>query len=246
MSEGCRGFALVTGAGKRIGRAICEYLASEGWSLFIHYNNSFREAEMLRADLAERFDSLAFETIHYDLNEWEGVSCIFETIREKGVRVSLLVNNASVFDVGSIGEITPGVFSKQFNINLFSPFFLSKYFAQSSPSGGVVINILDTNVVSNQYSHSAYLLSKKGLSDLTQMAALEYAPEIRVNGIAPGPVLPPPGESDSYLQSVVENTPLQRQVDLKAITESLGFLINNQFVTGQIVFCDSGKHIGEC
>ncbi len=102
---------------------------------------------------------------------------------------------------------------------------------------------MDTRIVDNESSHAAYSLSKKALMHATTMAALEWAPSVRVNGVAPGPVLPPPGKDETHLHEVIESTPLQKRVELDNLVESAYFLTTNDAITGQIIFCDSGAHL---
>ncbi len=106
-----------------------------------------------------------------------------------------------------------------------------------------IVNLLDAKIEKNEGAHTAYILAKKSLAELTRMAALAFAPHIRINAIAPGPVLRPRGKNDNYLKQVVDHTPLKRQVDTDDIAMSVSFLLNNPSVTGQILFCDSGSHL---
>ncbi len=235
-------FALITGAAKRIGAAISHYLAAEGWSVLIHYNSSDKEALALAAQLKTAYPSQEFPTIQCNLANTDEVLKMFKKSVLQGVEITALINNASIFTPGSIADITPDFLAQQMGVNFEAPLFLMQAFKNHTEHGSI-INMLDTNVVKNMETHAAYLLAKKNLEALTQMAALAWAPHIRINGVAPGPVLPPPGQDQKHLEKVIDNTPLKRQVDTKDIAQTVSFLLNNPSITGQIIFCDSGIHL---
>ena len=123
-----------------------------------------------------------------------------------------------------------------------APFILSSEFYRICKKGQI-INFLDTNIVKNKTSHVAYLLTKKNLADLTKLAAIEFAPDIRVNGIAPGLILPPKKETTEYLDRMAKNIPLKRRGGESYITRSIKFLLENDFLTGQFLFNDGGEHL---
>lgn len=235
-------FVLVTGAAKRIGAAISHHLAAEGWSVLIHYNSSNEEALKLATELKANNPEQEFPTIQCDLSNMQEVMHLFEKPVIKEMDLTALINNASIFTPGNIEDITPDFLSQQMGVNFQAPLFLMQAFKKHSGNGNI-INMLDTNVVKNMETHAAYLLAKKNLEALTQMAALAWAPSIRVNGISPGPVLPPPGEDQEHLKKVINNTPLKRQVGTTEIAQTVSFLLNNPSITGQILFCDSGAHL---
>ncbi len=235
-------FVLVTGAAKRIGAAISHHLAAEGWSVLIHYNSSNKEALKLATQLKAAYPKQEFPTIQCNLSNMDEVLQMFKNTTLERIELKALINNASIFSPGSITDITPDFLAQQMGVNFEAPLFLMQAFKNNSGNGNIV-NMLDTNIVKNMETHAAYLMAKKNLEALTQMAALAWAPHIRVNGIAPGPVLPPPGEDQKHLEKVIDNTPLKQQVDTKDIAQTVSFLLNNPSITGQIIFCDSGAHL---
>ena len=127
-------------------------------------------------------------------------------------------------------------------VNFDAPFFLMQNYYNRFGKG-VIINILDTRVVNNDSSYGAYSLAKKSLMQLTSMAALEWAPKVRVNAVAPGPVLPPEGKNERYFRKVVEGAPLKKQVNIDNLCKSAYFLTEIDDVTGQVLFCDGGAHL---
>ncbi|MCK5729747.1 MAG: SDR family NAD(P)-dependent oxidoreductase, partial [Draconibacterium sp.] len=182
--------ALITGASKRIGKSIVEYLADKGWNIIIHYNSSERSAKQLLQALSLKFPEQTFGIIKANLSvETETAELIPKTITEFG-KFQLLINNASIFDSGYLKETTLNLFENQINTNLKAPFVLMRDFANYCKNGNI-INFVDTRITSNKSNFAAYSLSKKALWELTKMAALEFAPLIRVNAIAPGATLPP-------------------------------------------------------
>ncbi|WP_462319218.1 SDR family oxidoreductase [Marinilabilia sp.] len=234
--------AFVTGAAKRIGSVIAEYLASAGWEVVLHYNHSRDDAAALSEKLKELYPDRVFPIFQCDLSVSDAVLSVFNRLPGVIDKIDALINNASVFDPGRIDETSLSFLRKQMMVNFEAPFLLIQAFKNHFGEGSVV-NLLDTKIVSNEGTHAAYLLAKKSLAELTRMAALDFAPHIRVNGVAPGPVLPPPRKSADYLEGVIEKTPLKRQVDVSDIANSVSFLLNNSSVTGQIIFCDSGSHL---
>lgn len=233
---------LITGASRRIGASIAHLLAKEGWEIILHYNNSRKEAADLSELLGNEYPDRKFPVLQCDISNPDAVLSLFERLPEDISGLDALINNASIFDAGTIEETSPVFLRKEMLVNFEAPFFLMQSFKNNFGKGSVV-NMLDTKIVKNEASHSAYLLAKKSLAELTRMAALSFAPQIRVNAVAPGPVLPPPRKSIDYLKDIIENTPLKRQVDTTDIASSVSFLLNNPSVTGQIIFCDSGAHL---
>ncbi len=229
---------LITGGSTRIGKALSGYFASKGFEVIIHYNKSENDAELLSKDLQQKFGDRRFPVVKCDLNRVSECEIIFENISH----LDVLINNASVFEPGLLSDTNFELFRKQMSVNFESPFFLMKSF-YNRYKRGTIINLLDTRIVNNNSSHGAYSLAKKALGNLTQMAALEWAPYIRVNGVAPGPVLPPCNPAGEYFEKVIDATPLKKQVSIDNLCETVYFLAVNSDVTGQIIYCDGGSHI---
>ncbi|MCG6187441.1 SDR family NAD(P)-dependent oxidoreductase [Maribellus maritimus] len=236
--------ALITGASKRVGKALTEHLASNGWNVVIHYNRSEKEAQELADSLQQKFPKQFFETVKTNLSEIEEVEEVISKVVKEYGRFQLLINNASVFDPGDIKETDVNLFDTQMNVNLKAPFFLIRDFARVCKEGSI-INFVDTRITSNQSNFSAYSLSKKTLWALTKMAALEFAPEIRVNAIAPGVTLPPEDKDEKYLQKLADNIPMKKPGGLLPVLQSLDYIIQNEHLTGQLLFADGGENLGQ-
>ncbi len=236
--------ALITGASKRVGRAITEFLAENGWSVIIHYNTSEKPARELANKLKRKFPNQNFQPVQADLsNPKETEKLIPNAVSDIG-KFHLLVNNASVFDSGYIYETSLQLFESQVNVNLRAPFFLTRDFAKHCKSGNI-INFVDTRVTMNKSNFAAYSLSKKGLWDFTKMAALEFGPDIRVNAIAPGVTLPPPNEDENYLHKLAENIPMKKPGGIEPILKSIDYILTNNHLTGQLLFADGGENLGQ-
>ncbi|MCG8580052.1 MAG: SDR family oxidoreductase [Bacteroidales bacterium] len=234
--------ALITGAAKRIGHHLTNHLASKGFDVILHVNHSISEGEELLSELRNKYPDQVFKIVQCDLAEWRTVAAQFKQAFEKCGLPDLIIHNASFYLNKSIGVTQEEDMERMMGIHLFSPMMIDKVFREQGGEGNI-ITILDTAIKTNQSTHGMYLLSKKSLADYTQMIAREWAPAIRANGIAPGPVLPPDGKDAAYFNNVVKNTPLQSQVALSSISDSVEFILKNKNMTGQIIYCDSGQHL---
>jgi len=235
--------ALVTGASKRIGKSITEYLAEQGWNVLIHYNSSEKMAEELAGVLKSKYPDQLFHPVKANLEDMaEAASFIPEVIARFG-DFQLLINNASVFNAGYLKETSLELFDKQMNVNLKAPFIFIRDYANLS-KGGSIINLVDTRVTTNKSNFAAYSLSKKALWELTKMAALEFAPQIRVNAIAPGVTLPPEDKDENYLLELAKNIPMKKPGGIAPILDSIEYLLKNESLTGQLLFADGGENLG--
>jgi NAD(P)-dependent dehydrogenase (short-subunit alcohol dehydrogenase family) len=157
--------------------------------------------------------------------------------------IDLLINNASVFERSKLGETTTDFLDRQMNVNFRAPFILIRSFTQNCQSG-IIVNFVDTRIVNNKSNFGAYSLSKKALWELTKMAALEFGPGFRVNAIAPGLTLPPEEMGEDYLWGLAQNIAMKRPGGLEPIVKSLDYIIDNNYLTGQLLFCDGGENLG--
>ena len=231
---------LITGGAQRIGKAIALALADRGFDIALHYNHSRDEA----IDVANQIrpKGVRCEVFACDLQKESQVLLLLEKARKKFPHLNLLVNNASMFLPSGLGRHDLKLLDVHWTINFRAPFILSGEFVRLCQKGQI-INILDTKVVKNKTEHLGYLLSKKALSELTKLLAVSLAPSIRVNGISPGIILPPPNKGQSYLDKRAQQIPLKRAGDVRFITLSVEFLLDNEFVTGQTIFVDGGEHL---
>lgn len=235
--------ALITGAAKRVGKGLALHLAAQGWNIAIHYNTSADEAIKLQDELKSSFPYQKFELFSGDLNLTSEVENLIPQVIRKMGSVDLLINNASVFDRGNFADTTTEFLDRQMNVNFRAPFILIRNFAQLAKKG-TIINFVDTRIVNNKSNFAAYSLSKKTLWELTKMTALELGPKIRVNAIAPGLTLPPEEKGDDYLWKLAENIAMKRPGGLEPILKSLDYILNNDYLTGQLLFCDGGENLG--
>ena len=235
--------ALITGAARRIGKAMAQHLTGQGWNIAIHYNSSEPEARQFCDELVGAYPNQQFEIFKANLNLPDEVELLIPQVIQKMQVIDLLINNASVFEPAQLGDTTTEFLDRQMNVNFKAPFILMHDFAKSFKSG-VIVNFVDTRIVTNQSNFAAYSISKKALWELTKMAALEFGPGIRVNAIAPGLTLPPEEKGDDYLLKLAEKIALKRPGGLEPILKSLDFILNNDYLTGQLLFCDGGENLG--
>ena len=232
--------ALVTGAAKRLGRACALALASQGTNVVIHYNASAEEAETV-AETCRSSGARAW-IVQTDLAEPDEVVDLFELITENWGPLDVLINNASVFEPGRIADLALEELARNVRVNAFAPLALARALAaQKRP--GAVVNFLDCRIVGGDPDHAAYHLSKRMLFTITRMLALELAPEVRVNAVAPGLILPPTGEDDGYLRRLAHTNPLNRHGSEKDVTDAVLYLLHSDFVTGQVLYVDGGRHM---
>lgn len=236
--------ALITGASKRIGKAIAEHLAEKGWNIAVHFNSSEKPAETFIHELSSNYPQQKFRAFKANLSNIQEVIQLIPKVLGEFSEIQLLVNNASVFDPAYLKKTTVELFDDQMNVNLKAPFFLMRDFEIHCKSGGI-INFVDTRVTSNKSNFAAYSLSKKGLWELTKMAALEFAPAIRVNAIAPGVTLAPEDKDDNYLQKLAQNIPMKKPGGLEPILKSIDYILENNHLTGQLIFADGGENLGQ-
>ena len=161
--------------------------------------------------------------------------------------LAVLVNCASIYNAAPIAETTMAMLHREFQVNFFTPYLLSGAFARRVESGNIV-NILDNKIAFQQYQYGAYLSAKKALAELTRMAAMELAPRIRVNGIAPGVIMPGVTRTDDYIAWRVQGIPLKRQGAVEELGKALTYILDNEYITGQHLYVDGGEslyHIGQ-
>jgi NAD(P)-dependent dehydrogenase (short-subunit alcohol dehydrogenase family) len=230
--------ALVTGGAIRLGRAIALALAGAGYDIVLHYGRSAEAAETTAA--AIRALGVQCHPAPLDLADVEAIPAYVAAARAAMPNLAVLVNSASAYTQATIGTTTAAIFDQQFSVNLRAPFFLTQAFAAQVEQGHV-INIIDNKIAFNQYEYAAYLLAKKTLVEFTRMAALEFAPRIAVNGVAPGVVLPAGTRSAEYVAWRIQGIPLRRQGATDDITGAILYLLGSRFVTGQVLTVDGGE-----
>lgn len=234
--------ALITGSAKRIGNELALHLAKQSWSLALHYNTSKGEAMALRDYLKALYPNQVFKVFCCDLSDELACESLISEVSDELGQIDLLINNASVFTPASIRDTSLDLINEQMNINFKAPFILMRDFANICKRG-VIVNFLDTRISKYASDYAAYSLSKVALSHLTQMGALEFGPDIRVNGIAPGSTIAPPNAAANYLEDRAAKTPMKKPGGMQPILKSLDYILDNDFLTGQILYCDGGEQL---
>lgn len=231
---------LITGAARRIGRAAACALASKGANVVVHYNHSSSDAQSLVGELTAM--GVQAWAIQADLSDKAGCMHLLEESQKQAGAVHHLVNNASIFPGDTLDTLSVESLEQNIQLHALAPYVLGKGLRDSG-SLKTVTNLLDTRVVDYDHQHVSYHLSKRMLMSLNAMMALEWAPEIRVNAVAPGLILPPEGLGQDYLEERAHTNPLQRIGAVEDVAQAILFLMMNQFVTGQIIYVDGGRHL---
>jgi len=236
--------ALVTGSALRIGRAIALALAEKGCNLILHYKTSEKAAEDVQS-AAINFGVKAL-CIQGDFSRREQVETLIPTALESIDHIDILINNAGIYISGSGLETNAEDWERQFAVNLQAPFILSQAFAHQLPSNalGKIVNISDARVFHQKPDHFAYRLSKSALLDMTAMFALELAPQICVNAVALGMMLPLVGREDVDLQALANTRiPLQRIGSSEIVVQNVLHLLEQDFITGEVIRVDGGEFL---
>jgi len=235
------GAALVTGGGRRIGRAICLELARAGFDIAIHHRTSEAEA----AGLAREIEGLGCRAVALsaDLRDVvETHALIGRAARSLGP-LSVLVNNASVFADDRLDTITGDSWSSHLDINLRAPVLLAQAFAGQAPEGSAIVNILDQRVLKPDPRFFSYSLSKAALWHATRTMAQALAPRVRVNGVGPGPTLPSVHQTAEDFAAEAASVPLARAGNPEAVAAAVRWLVDAELVTGQMIAVDGGQHL---
>ena len=235
--------ALVTGGGKRLGRAIALALAEAGYAVAIHYNDSTVDAAETAADVAAfGVNSIVLKA---DLSDETAVRGLVPAATAALGPIGVLVNNASTFERDEWDDVTRASWDRHIEPNLRAPFVLMQDFARALPADaeGLVVNMLDERVWSLTPHFVSYTVSKMGLWGLTQSMALALAPRIRVNGIGPGPALPNSRQTQAQFDRQARSVPLQRGPALAEIGRAVLAMLELRSMTGQMIALDGGQHL---
>lgn len=237
--------ALITGAAKRVGRAIALDLAAQGCHIVVHYGRSAAEAEQTAAEI--RTLGVSAWPISADLSNESAVNALVPTVLEQAGRLDILVNNASIFLPEDFATADSARWDKTMMINLKAPFLLSQAMTATLPENGPgkIINLLDTDSDRPRNHHFAYTISKAALNALN--AALAHAlaeRNIQVNGVALGAILPDVhSEDDTHFQKLGQQVPAKRTGSLVDVTQAVRYFLEADYVTGEIIRLDGGKHL---
>ncbi|HQO58783.1 MAG TPA: SDR family oxidoreductase [Candidatus Omnitrophota bacterium] len=232
--------ALITGGAQRLGAAMAVQLAQMGYDIALHYNRSRKQAEITQR--AVERTGAACRLFPADLGNAKAAERLIGQAAKTFPGLNLLVNNASVYQHNTITKADSGLYDTIMAVNLKAPCLLTSHFARICKKGDV-INMLDARVTRNRTPSLYYLLSKKALKEFTQMAALAMAPDVRVNAIAPGAILPPKGKGEAYMKSLAQTIPQKETQNPDQVLRALVFLLENPCYTGQILYVDGGTHL---
>jgi pteridine reductase len=229
--------ALITGSAKRIGREIALELARKGARIAVHYRSGEKEAREVAGTAGAVFQA--------ELTDDAAVERMFNGIESAFRRLDILVNSASIFNAASADDATPEHWDAQMNTNAKAPFFIAQHAARlmRRSGAGKIINIADVAGEVIWPGYLPYSVSKAALIAVNRGLAKAYAPEIQVNAIAPGPVLFPDYYTDEQKKAAVERTLLRREGSAADIVRAVVFLIENDYITGEMIHVDGGRHL---
>ncbi len=234
--------ALITGAAKRLGRAMALHCAGRGMAVAIHYNTSKAEAQAVLAEVIAAGGSGV--VLHADLADVADTQTLIPRAVEALGALDVLINNAAVFDYDCIASATPESWQHHIGINLHAPFILTQEFAKQTKIKGAIINMIDQRVRKLTPEFMTYSVSKAALWHLTQTSAQALAPHLRVNAIAPGSTIKATRQSTAHFDAQRKNSILQRGAEPNDILAALDYLLDAQAVTGQLICVDGGQHLG--
>lgn len=244
MSASTPRAALVTGAARRIGRAIALDLAERGWPVAVHYHTSAADAQSVVETITQKGGKAI--AIQADLRNEDQVAALIPRVRDQLGPVTCLVNNAALFANDTVHMVTAESWHAHMQVNLRAPFVLIQAVAKHFPKGadGNVINMIDERVWNLTPYFVSYTVSKVGLWTLTRTLAMALAPDIRVNGIGPGPTLPSAHQTEDQFRRQWSMMPLRRPIGLEEICRAVRFILDAPSMTGQMIALDGGQHLG--
>jgi len=234
---------IVTGAGRRLGQAIALDLAKSGWRIGVHFGTSEAEALAVVDEIETTGGQAA--ALHADLTQLKDLAPLMQACAERLGPPSCLINNAACFEWDSLDSLDAETWAMHLDVNLRAPLFLTQAFARRLPEhlSGNVINVIDQKVLRLDPDYFSYTIAKSALWTATQTLAQALAPRIRVNAIAPGPVLPARDQTEAEFAEECRSTLLKRVVSTGDVTGAVRFLLETPSVTGQMIALDGGQHL---
>ena len=230
--------ALVTGGAVRLGRSIVLHLAGRGYNIALHYGSSGESAEQTAKEV--RKFGVQCKIYCVDFTDFNAAPLLMDQVLVDFNSIGLLVNSAANFIQKNLEETSNSELLDTININLMAPFILMREF-KKKVNNGLIINILDERILRRAPTFGAYSVSKSALAYLTELSAVSWGETIRVNGIAPGLILPPSGSSDEYLIKNASNIPTKTHGNTSDILRGFDYLLDSPFVNGEILFIDGGE-----
>lgn len=236
--------ALVTGAGRRIGRALALDLASHGWAVAVHYYTSKADADDVVAECRRR--GARATAVQANLARESETADILPQVEERLGPLNLLINNASVFERDEAADATRESWDLHMEVNLRAPFALSQAFVKQLPpeSCGLIVNVLDQRVWNLTPHFLSYTLSKSALWTLTRTMAMALAPRVRVNAVGPGPTMRNDRQTEEHFEAQWNAVPLKRPTGTEDVCAAVRYFIDAPSVTGQMLALDGGEHLG--
>ena len=246
---------LITGGANRIGREIALHFSKKGWNIALHYFKSSSKAKKLKKIIEPNWSSYTKDEIPFlwskvalikaDLKSVKQVEKIIPRAKKQLGTIDCLINNAALFEKDDISNFTIKRWNDHLNTNLLAPTILTKQFAKqiSKKTISNIINIIDQRIFKLTPIFMSYTLSKSALYTLTKTMAMRLAPSIKVNGIAPGPIIKSKRQSDKHFNQQIKSTLLKKVVLVKDLCDTVEYLINNDSITGQVVAVDSGQNL---
>ena len=232
--------ALITGASKRLGRATALTLADNGINTIIHYNTS--EQDAIETVQLSKAKGVLSGKIQCDFKNLNGIQQLINEALSITGKIDFIINSASVYPADNLESLSGTDMHNTININGFAPFVLAREFKNICSSGSI-INFLDARMTDYEPNHISYQLSKQMLFNLTRMMSLEFAPSIRVNAVAPGIIIPDNIDNEESLLRLKEGNPLMRIGTPEEVTSTVLFLLQNEFITGQVIYVDGGRNL---
>lgn len=241
--------ALITGSGRRLGAVMADVLACKGYDLALHCHASIADAKDLCVSLKNKYPDQRFAFFSHDLMEHDGPSMLYEQAMHAFGSIDLILNNASIFHYDTLATCTIQAIRSHMRLHVEVPLLLAQKMQSMVPSGSIrptasqIINMIDGKIYHPTGHYLSYGLSKSALFALTKNLALDLAPHVRVNGIAPGFVLRGDQETDLHFNEQCERTPMGCATSLEDLKNALCFLIDAHTVTGQCLVLDSGRSL---
>ena len=234
---------LITGAATRVGKAIALHFSQRGWNIGLHYFRSSSKAKKLKKIIEQ--NRVKVVLIKVNLKNPKQTEKIIPLARKKLGTIDCLINNAALFEKDDIASFTAKSWNDHLNINLLAPTILTKQFAKQASKKTVsnIINIIDQRIFNLTPFFMSYTISKSGLQTLTKTMAMRLGPNIKVNAIAPGPIIKSKRQTDRHFRNQVKSTLLKKSVKTEDICDAVQFLISNNSITGQIIAVDSGQNL---
>ncbi|TDJ48546.1 MAG: SDR family oxidoreductase [Nitrospina sp.] len=230
--------AIITGGAVRIGKALACHLADRGYNLALHHNASSPQDVV---DHAQK-KGVVCKLFPCDLTDLADAEHLLLKMVEEFSDIDLLINSAANFVQENVEATSTATLEDTLRINLMSPYLLMREY-KKHVGRGLIVNILDERITRNVSTFAAYSVSKVALEHVTKLAAVEWGQTVRVNGIAPGLILPPAGQGQDYLTRNAKNVPTRTHGNIADLTRALDYLIDSAFVNGEILFVDGGSSL---